>query len=167
MWFSCLTDRTHVRTRDLRGFLRTFDFPRGTNARARDSVLEVFAARYKECNANTIALSADAVFVLVCSTIMLSVDLYSPQIKPKMSKREFVRMHRRLTLAEESVPVGEDMLCAIYDDVYVGGHVVCPAPWQGPQYYHARGNGGDWERTDATRRNSRTFTPTQRRMLVV
>eukprot|EP01137_Pigoraptor_chileana_P021476 Opistho-2@85259 len=136
----------------LRRFLDAFHFPKGTPARSRDVVLEMFAARYHTCNASATSLPPESVFVLVCSTILLSVDLYSPQIKIKMTKREFLRTHHRNYPPALHIP--EDLLCAIYDDVYVRGHVVSPdsfssQPTRRSRHRPSEGPGELW---DITRR---------------
>jgi len=49
---------------------------------------------------------------------MLSVDLASPHVKNKMSKREFIRNTRR---AAEGV--SDDLAGHLYDNIYLIGHV--------------------------------------------
>lgn len=51
---------------------------------------------------------------------MLSVDLTSPHVKNKMSKREFIRNLRRATPRTE---VSDDVLGDMYDNIYLSGHV--------------------------------------------
>ncbi|VDP92736.1 unnamed protein product [Echinostoma caproni] len=50
---------------------------------------------------------------------MLSTDLWSPHVKNKMSKREFIRNTRHVTRT-----VRDDFLGHLYDNVYMVGHVV-------------------------------------------
>ena len=45
--------------------------------------------------------------------------MYSPHVKNKMSKREFIRNNRQVV-----ADVNADTLSDIYDDVYLNGHVV-------------------------------------------
>lgn len=61
---------------------------------------------------------SDCVFVLCYSLIMLSVDLTSPHVKNKMSKREFIKNTRR---AAEGVD--DDLAGHLYDNIYLIGHV--------------------------------------------
>lgn len=62
---------------------------------------------------------ADTVFVICYSLILLSVDLTSPHVKNKMSKREFIRNLRRATPHSLSA----DLLGHMYDNIYLSGHV--------------------------------------------
>ena len=63
-------------------------------------------------------LSADAVYVLCYSLILLSIDLTSPHVKNKMSKREFIRNTRRA-----AHNVSDDFVGHLYDNIYLIGHV--------------------------------------------
>ena len=68
---------------------------------------------------------ADTVYVVCFSLILLSVDLTSPHIKNKMSKREFIRNTRR---AAEGV--NDDFAGHLYDNIYLRGHIAPQAwPW--------------------------------------
>lgn len=67
-----------------------------------------------------ILCDSDTVFVVCYSLIMLSVDLTSPHVKNKMSKREFIRNLRRATPRTE---VSDDVLGHMYDNIYLSGHV--------------------------------------------
>lgn len=49
---------------------------------------------------------------------MLSVDLTSPAVKNKMSKREFIKNTKRATSGVEEELVGH-----LYDNIYLIGHV--------------------------------------------
>ena len=60
----------------------------------------------------------DVVYIVCYSLILLSVDLTSPCIKNKMSKREFIRNLRRATTGLDSETLGH-----MYDNVYLCGHV--------------------------------------------
>ncbi len=51
---------------------------------------------------------------------MLSVDLTSPHVKNKMSKREFIRNLRRAVPRAE---VSDELLGHMYDNIYLSGHV--------------------------------------------
>ena len=65
---------------------------------------------------------AESVFILCHSLILLSVDLTSPHVKNKMSKREFVKNLRGLVQGLET-----DYLGDIYDNVYLEGHIALKA----------------------------------------
>ena len=52
------------------------------------------------------------------SLILLSVDLTSPHVKNKMSKREFIRNLRQAT-----PDVSSELLGHMYDNIYLSGHV--------------------------------------------
>lgn len=80
-------------------------------------IIERFSERFCKCNPK-LGLSKDCVFVLCYSLIMLSVDLTSPHVKNKMSKREFIKNTRRA--AEE---VDDDLAGHLYDNIYLIGHV--------------------------------------------
>ncbi|GAB1611142.1 F-box only protein 8-like [Argonauta hians] len=85
-------------------------------------MMEMFADQYCLCNPN-IGLSKDTVFILCFSLIMLSVDLCSPHVKNKMSKREFIRNTRRAATDIEA-----DLAGHLYDNIYLGGHVAVKSP---------------------------------------
>lgn len=81
------------------------------------TLIQKFSCRFTECNPD-LDLSPDAVYILCCSLIMLSVDLNSPHIKNKMSKREFIRNVRRALHR-----IDDDLYGQLYDDVYLRGHI--------------------------------------------
>ena len=58
----------------------------------------------------------DDTSVLAYSLLLLSVDLHSPHVKNKMSKREFIRNNRQVV-----VEANRDLLGDLYDDVYLNG----------------------------------------------
>jgi len=90
-------------------------------------LVEMFAGRYHECNPNC-GFNKESVAVLCYSLLLLSVDLYSPHVKNKMSKREFIRNNRPMM-----ADVSADTLSDIYDDVYMNGHVVPSAQKDTPK----------------------------------
>lgn len=65
-------------------------------------------------------MHVDTVSVICYSLIMLSVDLTSPHVKNKMSKREFIRNLRRATARTEA---SDEVLGHMYDNIYLSGHV--------------------------------------------
>jgi len=81
-------------------------------------LVEKFSARFHECNPEC-GLSRENIALLCYSLLLLSVDLYSPHVKNKMSKREFIRNNRQVM-----DDVSTDVLSDMYDDVYLNGHVV-------------------------------------------
>lgn len=83
-----------------------------------DHLVEKFANRFYECNP-LYGFTKESIAVLCYSLLLLSVDLYSPHVKNKMSKREFIRNNRQV-LADAN----RDSLSDIYDDVYLNGHIV-------------------------------------------
>ena len=60
----------------------------------------------------------DTVHVLCYSLILLSVDLTSPCVKNKMSKREFIR-----NLRPTVIGINDETLGHMYDNIYLNGHV--------------------------------------------
>ena len=60
----------------------------------------------------------DTVYIVCFSLIMLSVDLTSPHVKNKMSKREFIRNTRRAVAG-----INDEFAGHLYDNVYLVGHV--------------------------------------------
>lgn len=81
--------------------------------------MEKFAEKFVLENPKE-GLTTDIVFILCFSLIMLSVDLSSPHVKNKMSKREFIRNTR----AAAHRHISDDLLGHMYDNVYLVGHVV-------------------------------------------
>jgi F-box protein 8 len=67
---------------------------------------------------HSLSLSVDTIFVVCYSLILLSVDLTSPHVKNKMSKREFIRNLRQAT-----PDVSSELLGHMYDNIYLSGHV--------------------------------------------
>ncbi|XP_065178099.1 IQ motif and SEC7 domain-containing protein 2-like isoform X2 [Sycon ciliatum] len=98
-------------TMALRKFLSTFRLP--GEAQKIERILQVFANRFAECNPEH-DLSADTVFVLAFSTIMLNTDLHNSSVKQHMTKEEFVRNNRGINNGED---IRRDFLDAIYEDV--------------------------------------------------
>ncbi|UXI16592.1 Prion protein-interacting protein [Sarcoptes scabiei] len=81
-------------------------------------MMDKFAIRYVQCNKHKLQHSAETIYVLCFSLIMLSADLFNPRIKNKMSKREFIRNVRRaLGLFDD------ELFGHLYDDVYLRGHI--------------------------------------------
>ncbi|MBN3273279.1 FBX8 protein, partial [Polyodon spathula] len=86
-----------------------------------ETLITKFSHRFCACNpalVREVGLSPDAVNVLCYSLILLSIDLSSPHVKNKMSKREFIRNTRRA-----AQNISEDFVGHLYDNVYLIGHV--------------------------------------------
>jgi len=80
-------------------------------------LVEKFSSQFCECNPE-LGLNSDSTYVLCFSLILLSVDLCSPHIKNKMSKREFIRNTRQAAQG-----VNDDFAGHLYDNIYLVGHV--------------------------------------------
>lgn len=97
----------------LRHFLEGFRLP--GEAQKIDRLMEKFASRYCDCNPNTTLFpSADTVYVLAFSVIMLTTDLHSPQVKHKMTKEQYIKLNRGIS---DSKDLPEEYLSQIYDEI--------------------------------------------------
>jgi len=87
-------------------------------------LLEQFSERFCQCNPS-LGMTVDSVYVMCFSLILLSVDLSSPHVKNKMSKREFIRNTRGAVEAEGAVrkAVDDDLFGSLYDNVFLRGHI--------------------------------------------
>lgn len=102
----------------LRYFLEGFRLP--GEAQKIDRLMEKFASRYCECNPNNLLFpSADTVYVLAFSLIMLTTDLHSPQVKNKMTKEQYIKLNRGIS---DSKDLPEEYLSQIYDEI--AGHEI-------------------------------------------
>lgn len=81
------------------------------------NLVKKFSERFCTCNPQ-LNLSQDTVYIVCFSLIMLSVDLTSPHVKNKMSKREFIRNTRRAANG-----ITDEFTGHLYDNVYLVGHV--------------------------------------------
>jgi Sec7-like guanine-nucleotide exchange factor len=119
----------------LKEFMRTFHFE-GSNtafdkalrlvlgsfrlpgeAQCIDRIMEAFAGRYFEIlGPNKPFASADAVFILSFSTIMLNTDLHNPQIaaNKKMSKEDFIKNNRGINDGQN---LPKEYLESIFDEI--------------------------------------------------
>ncbi|XP_071512604.1 brefeldin A-inhibited guanine nucleotide-exchange protein 1 isoform X2 [Panulirus ornatus] len=97
----------------LRMFLEGFRLP--GEAQKIDRLMEKFASRYCECNANLgLFASADTAYVLAFSIIMLTTDLHSIQVKNKMTKEQYIKMNRGIN---DSKDLPAEYLSSIYDEI--------------------------------------------------
>lgn len=101
----------------LRQFLEGFRLP--GEAQKIDRLMEKFASRYCACNPNnTLFTSADTVYVLAFSIIMLTTDLHSPQVKNKMTKEQYIKVNSGIS--DNDLP--REFLSQIYDEI--AGHEI-------------------------------------------
>lgn len=140
----------------LRKFFQAVDAPisRGEYL---NLLIEKFATRFCTDNPD-LALVPEIVTILCYSLILLSVDLTSPQVKNKMSKREFVRNVRsaieeyrqhhvngvmqgynrrgippeHIARIEAIAAVDSDFAGHLYDNIYLVGHIA-PQRWKEDQ----------------------------------
>lgn len=70
---------------------------------------------------NSFSFCIETVYILCYSLILLSVDLYSAQVKRKMSKREFIKNLRGIAFG-----ASDDFIGDLYDDIYLQGHIAKP-----------------------------------------
>jgi len=89
-------------------------------------LLEKFSVRFCQCNPS-LGLSVDTVYVICFSLMLLSVDLTSPHVKNKMSKREFIRNTRGAVRADHNnlgrERADDDLFGQLYDNVFLRGHI--------------------------------------------
>merc|ERR1719500_1197402 len=81
-------------------------------------LLEKFSVRFCQCNPS-LGMNVDSVYVLCFSLILLSVDLSSPHVKNKMSKREFIKNTRGAVTESPD----DDLYGSLYDNVFLRGHI--------------------------------------------
>lgn len=104
----------------LRNFFRHIHAPEDRGEYL-ETLITKFSQRFCTCNpglVHDLGLSPDAVYLLCYSLILLSIDLTSPHVKNKMSKREFIRNTRRA-----AHNISDDFVGHLYDNIYLIGHV--------------------------------------------
>lgn len=100
----------------LRCFFSKIEAPKERNSYL-SLILEKFSKRFCSCNPQ-LALDEDTVYIICFSLILLSVDLTSPHVKNKMSKREFIRNTRN------ALPrLNTDFTGHLYDNIYLKGNI--------------------------------------------
>lgn len=100
----------------LRRFFSKIVAPKERNAYL-SLLLENFSKRFCSCNPE-LNMGEDTVYVICFSLILLSVDLTSPHVKNKMSKREFIRNTRN------ALPnLNPDFTGHLYDNIYLNGNI--------------------------------------------
>ncbi|XP_046394935.1 F-box only protein 8-like [Ischnura elegans] len=102
--------------RALRRFFQTIQAP-NDRGNYLQTLLEKFSRQFCQCNPH-LNLTPDVVYILCFSLILLSVDLTSPHVKNKMSKREFIRNVRNALQRFDDELYGH-----LYDDIYLDGHI--------------------------------------------
>lgn len=95
----------------LRQFLQSFRLP--GEAQKIDRFMLKFANRYVMGNPNAFA-NADTAYVLAYSVILLNTDLYSAQVKKRMTKDDFIKNNRGIN---DNADLPEEYLNAIYDEI--------------------------------------------------
>jgi len=129
----------------LRAFFHAVHAPQ-SHGDSLNLLLDKFSRQFCRDNPNE-HLTPEIVIILCYSLLLLSVDLTSPKIKNKMSKREFVRnICHAVQLQEENVQnnahnnnmqnqarniatvMDRDFAGHLYDNVYLLGHVA-PQRW--------------------------------------
>ena len=119
----------------LRQFFAKLDAPEDRNEYL-SVLIENFSKRFHECNKDLglstgtrLCLSLifdlilsllETIYVLCFSLILLSIDLTSPYVKNKMSKREFIRNTRRAII---NGSISDELAGHLYDNIYLIGHV--------------------------------------------
>ncbi|MBW0468147.1 hypothetical protein O181_007862 [Austropuccinia psidii MF-1] len=98
-------------TEAMRNFLQAFRLP--GEAQKIDRFMLKFAERYYQGNPETLA-NAETAYVLAFSIIMLNTDAHSPQVKNRMTKKEFLRNNRGINQGSD---LPEEYLSALYDEI--------------------------------------------------
>nr|VZH90196.1 unnamed protein product [Spirometra erinaceieuropaei] len=106
----------------LRALLTEIPTPEKNASNFMAQIIQVFSEHFVRCNPS-IGLPPDAVYIICFSLIMLSLDFSCPQIKNKMSKREFIRNTRRAALQASC----DEFLGSLYDNVYLEGVIAKPS----------------------------------------
>ncbi|CAB4062256.1 FBXO8 [Lepeophtheirus salmonis] len=107
----------------LRKFFSKLEAP-DDRGRYLQQLLNTFSRRFCQCNPK-LGYSVDFVYVSCYSLILLSVDLSSPHVKNKMSKREFIRNTRNAVGNDRPLSTGDEIFGEMYDNVFLRGHVSC------------------------------------------
>ncbi|XP_049576605.1 cytohesin 4b isoform X1 [Syngnathus scovelli] len=95
----------------LRQFLWSFRLP--GEAQKIDRMMEAFAARYCQCNANVFQ-STDTCYILSFAIIMLNTSLHNPNVKDKTTLERFVCMNKGINNGRD-LPV--ELLTKLYESI--------------------------------------------------
>lgn len=98
-------------TTALRRFLQSFRLP-GESQKI-DRYMLKFAERYVAGNPSAFA-NADTAYVLAYSVVMLNTDAHSPQVKHRMTLKDFIRNNEGI---DDGKSLAEDFIKAIYDEI--------------------------------------------------
>ncbi|WAQ80954.1 hypothetical protein PtA15_1A292 [Puccinia triticina] len=98
-------------TEAMRTFLQAFRLP--GEAQKIDRFMLKFAERYYQGNPETLA-NAETAYVLAFSIILLNTDAHSPQVKNRMTRKEFIRNNRGIN---QGADLPEEYLSAVYDEI--------------------------------------------------
>lgn len=98
-------------TEAMRMFLQAFRLP--GEAQKIDRFMLKFAERYYQGNPETLA-NAETAYVLAFSIILLNTDAHSPQVKNRMTKKEFIRNNRGIN---QGADLPEEYLSVLYDEI--------------------------------------------------
>jgi hypothetical protein len=123
----------------LRRFLGLFRLP--GEAQKISRILEAFAAEHARAGSDLGQFgSADGVFVLAYSLIMLNTDLHNPAVKKKMSADDFVRANRAIN---DGADFPSDFLRGLYAEIRSDEIRLAhkqPYATGGPAHAHASAN---------------------------
>ncbi|XP_057699351.1 cytohesin 4b isoform X2 [Corythoichthys intestinalis] len=95
----------------LRQFLWSFRLP--GEAQKIDRMMEAFAARYCDCNANVFQ-STDTCYILSFAIIMLNTSLHNPNVKDKTTLDRFVSMNRGINNGHD---LPAELLSKLYESI--------------------------------------------------
>ncbi|KAA1073441.1 guanine nucleotide exchange protein for ADP-robosylation factor [Puccinia graminis f. sp. tritici] len=98
-------------TEAMRTFLQAFRLP--GEAQKIDRFMLKFAERYYQGNPETLA-NAETAYVLAFSIILLNTDAHSPQVKNRMTRKEFIRNNRGIN---QGADLPEEYLSDVYDEI--------------------------------------------------
>eukprot|EP00039_Didymoeca_costata_P012167 m.174173 g.174173 ORF g.174173 m.174173 type:complete len:419 (+) comp15404_c0_seq4:1224-2480(+) len=96
----------------LRAYLWSFRLP--GEAQKIDRMMEVFAARYCECNPGMFD-HPDACFILSFATIMLNTTLHNPSVAKKQTMEEFINMNRGINNGGD---LDKGLLVSVYESIH-------------------------------------------------
>ena len=96
----------------LRRYLSSFRLP-GESQKI-DRFMEKFADRFCKCNPEVFEC-VDTAYILSFSLIMLNTDAHNPEVKNKMTKRQFVSNNRGIGL--EGADLDPEYLGTLYDNI--------------------------------------------------
>ncbi|KAG0220472.1 hypothetical protein BGX31_010993 [Mortierella sp. GBA43] len=95
----------------LRKFLLDFHFPK--EAQQIDRVLEAFASRYHACNPHLFR-SADVVYTIAFSLMLLHTDAHNKNVRHKMTKEQYVKQAKTID-GVNTIP--GDILEVLFDNI--------------------------------------------------